>query len=74
MGSPRFLACALLAGMILGAYRGRIALWNDGSAEPVTVYPRQISMLPEADQQRLTVGIPIENQSRLHSLLEDYLS
>ena len=74
MGSARILTCVLLAGMILGTYRGQLALWNEGATEPVTVYPRQVSMLPETDQHRLQVGIPIENQHRLHSLLEDYLS
>lgn len=74
MGSPRILTCVLLAGMILGTYRGQLALWTEGATEPLTVYPCHISMLPETDQHRLLVGIPIENQRRLHSLLEDYLS
>ena len=68
------ISCLLMTVMILGTYHGRLALWNENTAEPLTVYPCLISMLPETDQQRLRVGIPIENSDRLHSLLEDYLS
>ena len=70
----RIFAGLLLFVMMLGTYRGRLALWNEGGSEPVVIYPQLISMLPEADQQRLQSGIPIENESRLHRLLEDYLS
>jgi hypothetical protein len=74
MRPGRFLSLLLLTGMILGTYQGRLALWHDNRTDPVTVYPVQISMLPKADQQRLREGISIENESRLHRLLEDYLS
>lgn len=70
----RILTALLLAGMFLGTYQGRLALWDNNRPEPLTVYPRLISMLPESDQLRLQEGIPIENKSRLHRLLEDYLS
>ena len=64
----------ILAGLILGSYQGRLALWMDASPLPIRIYPRSVSMLPVADQQKLEYGIPIENGSKLHRLLEDYLS
>lgn len=61
-------------GLLLGIHNGCIALLEDGNPEPLQVYPCRASMLPEADQHRLSSGIRIENESRLHRLLEDYLS
>lgn len=61
-------------GLLLGIHEGCIALWQEGADEPLQVYPCQVSMLPIEDQSQLQAGIPIENESRLHRLLEDYLS
>ena len=68
--------CPLLAtfGLLLGIHEGRIALWRDGSADPIQVFPYPVSSYPLRDQQLLSAGIPINSTSRLHSLLEDYLS
>ena len=74
MRSNRILAHLILTGLVLSTYRGQLALWEDDNPEPIAVYPTSVCMLPEADRQRLEDGIPVENESRLHRLLEDYLS
>ena len=73
----RFQSAAALAialGLTLGIHNGYIALWRDGETVPVEVFPYRAAMLPWQDIQRLESGIRIESESRLHSLLEDYLS
>ena len=67
--------CAgLAAGFLLGASSGRLALWQDGDALPLKVYPCAVSSLPIPDQQALMAGIPIGSQRELARLLEDFLS
>ena len=60
--------------VIVGSWKGYLALFDPGKEEPKQIFPRQIVTLPEADQQALEAGIPIRNQRDLESLLEDYLS
>ncbi len=74
MRSTRLLSALAAFGMLLGIHNGYIALWETGGAEPDRVFPCRASLLPELDQKRLEAGIHIEDESRLHSLLEDYLS
>lgn len=64
----------LLLGFILGTHQGYIALWKDGNAKPIRVFPYSASSLPTADRQALEQGIPIESRDDLLRLLEDYLS
>jgi hypothetical protein len=64
----------LSAVMLLGSYKGYLALWEQGAAEPTRIYPCKISSLPPADQQTLEEGIPIHNQAELAQRLEDFLS
>ena len=64
----------LLIGFLLGIHDGRIALWVGDDPEPTTIFPYYVSMLPKADQKALENGIEIQDEHRLHSLLEDYLS
>ena len=67
--------CAgLAAGFLLGASSGRLALWQDGDALPLKVYPCAISCLPVEDQAALNAGIPITDSRELARLLEDFLS
>ena len=63
-----------MIGFLLGIHDGYIALWKNSSAEPVQVFPRQVRMLPPADQQALEKGIRISEEQQLQQLLEDYLS
>ena len=64
----------LVFGFLLGISEGKIALWKDGRAEPVRVFPYRAELLPEADQKALQEGIVIRNDRDLQRLLEDYLS
>ena len=68
------LSIILSIGLILGVYEGRIALWKGNDPTPLQVFPYPISTYPEQDRTLLEAGIPIDSESRLHSLLEDYLS
>lgn len=74
MKPRRCLPVMVLLGLLLGVHNGYIALWTEGRPDSVRVFPYRASMLPEQDRRLLEAGIPIENESRLHRLLEDYLS
>lgn len=74
MRSKGFLSILLSFGLLLGVHNGYIALWQGNDPEPARVFPYRASLLPERDQRLLEAGIHIESESRLHSLLEDYLS
>ncbi len=60
--------------VIVGSWKGYLALFDPGKQEPKQIFPRQVSSLPEADQKALEAGISVRNQRDLESLLEDYLS
>lgn len=64
----------LTAGLVLGSFRGYVALFDKGKAEPRMVYPYVTAALPQADQEALEAGIPIASEEELRRLLEDYLS
>ena len=74
MKAKGILSAILSLSLLLGVHSGYIALWQDDDPEPVRVFPYRVSVLPERDQALLEAGIQIESESRLHSLLEDYLS
>ena len=64
----------LIFGFTLGIHRGRLALWKDGSREPVEIYPIYAAHMPEEDRRILENGIRAETLSALTAILEDYLS
>lgn len=64
----------LLLALVLGSYKGYVALFNAGAEEPRQIYPYQVSSLPPADQQALEEGIIVRTEEQLNKLLEDYLS
>lgn len=69
------MANALLALLvILGSYKGYLALYDRGKTEPKQIFPRQIDTFPEADQLALEKGIVVRNDRDLQKILEDYLS
>ena len=70
----RYLYLALVLGFILGIRDGYVALWKDGSRDPVEVFPYQASFLPPSDQRALENGIHLDSTDELNRLLEDYLS
>ena len=64
----------LIFGFLLGVQNGYVALWEDGKAGPIRVFPYAASNLPLKDQQRLEAGIHLDNKLQLIKLIEDYLS
>lgn len=68
--------CTLLifAGLILGIFKGKLALIAESDGQPVEIYPLFAAMLPAADQKSLTEGIPVRSAEELSRLLEDFLS
>ena len=70
----RIFLSALVLYLLLGSWKGYLALFEKGSQEPKQIFPCQISTLPEADQAALAEKIPIRNDRDLQQALEDYLS
>ena len=70
----RALSIALALYLVLGCWKGHIALFEEGAEEPRQIFPNKVSSLPEADQAALIEGILIRNERDLNQLLEDYLS
>lgn len=68
------LARLLALYVVLGVWRGYIALFDAGKEEPRQIFPTQAASLPQADQEALEEGIIIRNDKKLQQLLEDYLS
>lgn len=70
----RALTSLLALAVIVGSWKGYVAIFEKGAAEPRQIFPTQVASLPEADQQALDAGILVRNQRDLEQLLEDYLS
>lgn len=70
----RMWLAVLLLYVVLGNWKGYLALFDGGKEEPRQIYPLLVVSLPEADQKALDEGILIRNDRRLQQLLEDYLS
>jgi len=60
--------------LMLGCWKGYVALFEKGQVEPRQIFPCPVDSLPEEDQQRLLEKIPLRNQRDLQQALEDYLS
>ena len=66
-----FLAALYL---LLGSWKGYVALFDAGREEPRQIFPCSVDTLPEADREALEKRIPIRNARALQQVLEDYLS
>ena len=64
----------LTLAVIVGCWKGYVALFAPGAAEPKQIFPTQVASLPQADQDALAEGILVRNERSLQALLEDYLS
>ena len=60
--------------LVLGSWKGYLALFSQGAEEPRQIFPLAVEALPEEDQQKLAQGIIVRNDRDLQALLEDYLS
>lgn len=74
MFKKTFFSVLIACGFILGIQDGCLALWRDGTSDPVQVFPYRAENLPIADQKALQEGIHLDDDSQLAQLLEDYLS
>ena len=63
----RLLSSLLALYVVIGVWKGYVALFDQGAAEPKQIFPCPVEALPEADQN-------VRNQRDLQQLLEDYLS
>lgn len=70
----RFFSIIAVLSLILGSWKGYVALFEKGSDEPTQIFPCPVDSLPLADQAALEEGIPIRNQRDLQQIIEDYLS
>ena len=60
--------------LVLGSWKGYLALFDQNAQEPRQIFPCSIDTLPPDDQASLEEGIIIRNDRQLQQLLEDYLS
>ena len=70
----RYFSMIAALTLILGSWKGYVALFEKGASEPTQVFPCPVDSLPPADQQKLENGIVIRNQRDLQRIMEDYLS
>ena len=70
----RKISLLLALYLLLGSWKGYVALFDHGKEEPRQIFPCPVSTLPEADRLALEQRIPVRNQRDLHQILEDYLS
>ena len=60
--------------LLLGSWKGYVALFEKGHEEPKQIFPCPVDTLPEEDQKALEEKIPIRSPKALQEALEDYLS
>ena len=70
----RFLSALLALYVVLGSWKGYVALFEKGNDEPTQIFPCPVDTLPEDDQRALEEKIPIRSPKALEKALEDYLS
>lgn len=74
MKKRKQMSALLLLYLVLGTWRGYVALYEGGKTEPRQIFPTTVESLPELDQQTLENGIIVRNDRDLQALLDDYLS
>lgn len=70
----RYFSIIAITGLILGSWKGYVALFEKGDDEPTQIFPCPVDSLPAADQSALEEGIVIRNPRDLQQIMEDYLS
>ena len=70
----RLFSTLLALTLVLGTWKGYVALFEAGQAEPRQIFPTTAASLPEQDRLALEEGITIRNEMQLQQLLEDLLS
>ena len=70
----RLFSLVLALYVVLGTWKGYVAVFRPRKEEPWQIYPTLVSTLPEADRKALEEGITVRNDKKLRQLLEDYTS
>lgn len=70
----RGFSVLLALSLVLGTWKGYVALFDQGASEPRQIFPTPTAALPAADQLALEQGILIRNEKMLQQILEDFLS
>jgi len=65
---------AVMGYCLLGEWNGQLATFSADGSDLWQVYNVYIKMLPPTEQTKLASGIPVENETELENLLEDYTS
>lgn len=58
-------------GFVLREYEGKIAAFENGSAEPIAIYDTPVNSLYPADVKLLEEGIRLKSRVELSRLIED---
>ena len=74
MRRKKLISAVLLLYVVVGTWKGYVALFEKGHQEPKQIFPCPVAALPPSDQEALEKGIIVRNQRDLQQLLEDYLS
>lgn len=70
----KWMARLMALYVVLGTWKGYVALFDQGQSEPRQIFPYTVTSLPQEDQKALESGIIVRNDRDLQQLLEDYLS
>ena len=68
------LTATVMLTLLLGSWRGRVALFAEENEQPLELYPVRLELLPVADSDQLLKGIPVKDPDELMRILEDLLS
>ncbi|HIR31260.1 MAG TPA: hypothetical protein IAB83_04565 [Candidatus Faecousia faecavium] len=74
MARKKLFSIFLALYVVLGTWKGYVALFDKGKDEPRQIFPNTVASLPPEDQAALEKGIVVRNDRQLQQLLEDYLS
>jgi len=74
MKTNKLFSAIILLYVVLGSWKGYVALFDKGQSEPKQIFPYQVASLPPDDQAALENGIIVRNDRQLQQLLEDFLS
>ena len=74
MARKKLFSIFLALYVVLGTWKGYVALFDKGKDEPRQIFPNTVASLPAEDQAALEKGIVVRNDRQLQQLLEDYLS
>ena len=70
----KIVCAATLLYLVLGAWKGYVAIFEGENEEPRQIFPNMVASLPQADQDALNGGRYVRTEEQMQQLLEDYLS